>query len=360
MNSYDYELDFIGSHDVVGDADAVGIRYKTYDGRFVCNVYDAGTAKLGESLIDHLNRYYGSFYNPVTIKYLFCSHSHDDHLCGVPLLLEKVRVENIVMNRPWKFIDNLYECVKDGRITRDSLKARLLERYKNIAKIEEIANERNIRILDGFQGSGYDNFVILSPSQDEYINYLKESEKTPAMESVSCLDKTFSCQSSGICYETWNRETLNENVITDPENETSIVLLGVMGEGRNFILTGDAGVRAMTSALNFAKRKNIDLSKCAKIQIPHHGGRHNVSPDLLNKLIGSIRERESKPDRVAIASVGFHSDHPRRVVVNAFIRRGCVVLKTNGSTIRTSCGAMPERQGWQTCVPLEFNNIVEE
>lgn len=52
--------------------------------------------------------------------------------------------------------------------------------------------------------------------------------------------------------------------------------------------------------------------------------------------------------------------HPSPRVVNAYIRRGCRVYETRGSTIRHHSADAPSR-GWGTATPLEpLDESIEE
>ncbi len=163
--------------------------------------------------------------------------------------------------------------------------------------------------------------------------------------------------------ENMNIETLKEynkeKGKTSEENESSVILYANL-DGRGILLTGDAGNEALQNAHNYALNKNINISKSLSfIQIPHHGSRRNVSPSILNKFIGN-KNTNKKNSIVAFVSAGKDDDrHPRRVVINAFIRRGCKVIATQGSTKRHRNGNVPQREGWITAEPLPFYDKVE-
>ena len=77
-------------------------------------------------------------------------------------------------------------------------------------------------------------------------------------------------------------------------------------------------------------------------------------------MIGSAVEEGTQTSKIAFVSVGKNSDHPLQIVVNAFIRRGVRVYKTDGQTIRHCNGTMPTRTGWTTLSTLNFEEEVEE
>ena len=158
--------------------------------------------------------------------------------------------------------------------------------------------------------------------------------------------------------ETWTGELLRENVSTTAENETSIVLLGDMGE-ELFLLTGDAGIRSLNQAIDVAPEYGYKLTDVKVYQIPHHGGRHNVSPSVLDSLVGSKIGDSESPTKTAIVSVSKGSDHPKKMVTNAFIRRGAKVFEARTNILRHSLN-MPEREGWVTAKKIEFSETVED
>jgi len=131
-------------------------------------------------------------------------------------------------------------------------------------------------------------------------------------------------------------------------------------DGKGFVLTGDAGIRALDRAIKYMKSIGenpvLDISF---YQIPHHGGRHNISPSILNKLIGEKVDNGVSRNKVAFVSVAQDSDHPLKMVTNAYIRRGVATYKTNGNVICHSNGKMPDR-GWSSLSAIEFSDYVEE
>lgn len=357
-----YELEFIGINEESKDADAICFRWDNGDGTYTVGVFDGGLTAYGQELEKHLLKYYFIDGTKKKIDFVICSHSDLDHSSGLSIILENFEVDHLIMNRPWQHIDELFPKVDDGRITKESLARRLKEKYSYIANLEEIAERKGIKINDAFEGIKiYNKLEILSPSKDFYLNLLVESEKTPLTESSSLCKTVVGKLVEAIraLKETWTGEQLKENVTTTAENEMSTIIFGEMDE-ESFLLTGDAGIRALRNAISFAESKSINLSDTVSVyQVPHHGGRHNVSPSILNDLIGNIVEEGSTPNKIAIVSVSKESDHPRQMVVNAFVRRGAKIFKTKGNTLRQHKN-MPERNGWSSAEKLNFNEDVED
>ncbi len=360
-----YEIDFIGINEESKDSDAIAFRWKDSNGNYKIGVYDGGIQAYGEKLQEHLNQYYfDKNETDKVIDFVICSHSDLDHASGLKIILENFKVNNLYMNRPWLYVDDVFDKVSDGRITKDSLKRRLKEKYKYVSELEDIANEKGIKIIETFQGEIIeDKLTVLSPTKELYLDLLIESDKTPLVvtENSSLVKSVFKKIYNYVknLLESWTNEKLREDVETSPENEMSIVILGNMEE-ENFLLTGDAGIRGLDLAITYSKKIEMPIIDNVKFfQIPHHGGRHNISPSILNRMIGEIVKEGTTIGKIAVASVGKNSDHPLQMVVNAFIRRGVIVYRNNGNIIRHSIN-MPDREGWIYISKLNFDSYVED
>lgn len=357
-----YELDFIGVNQKTDDATAIGIRWKNADGSYTVGVFDGGTADYGEVLKEHMKKYYFGGQDGGHIDFVICSHPHSDHATGLAAILENFDVDRLYMNRPWDYVDELYERVKDGRITPESLERRLKEAYPKADKLEQIAKEQGVEICSIFEGDLIqDRLTVLSPSKEFYLDMIAESEKTPAMENASLLQSAVQFVKKVFNYiaESWNVDSIRENVQTEPDNETSTVILGEMDD-ETFMLTGDVGIKGLACAMDYADSIGKEIKKTVSAyEIPHHGGRYNVSPSILDRMLGGIVAQGVTTDKKAIVCTGKESDHPRRMVVNAFLRRGVKVYNASGSTIQHHCGDMPPR-GWAALESLKFYDEVEE
>lgn len=270
------------------------------------------------------------------------------------------------MNIPWKYIYNIWDNVNDGRTSEESLEKRLKNDYPYVAKIEELAQEKGIEIIEGFEDKQInENLKILSPSKEFFIELLKKSKKTKYLDESDYKSNIYTESAKNILSkftnwikELWGKDSLKEDVETSEENEMSIVLLGDMEENK-FLLTGDVGLKGLEKAIEKGNKIGIPLTEVNFYQIPHHGSRHNLSPSIMNKMVGNIVSEGIKLKKVAYTSVAYESDYPRKAVVNAFIRRGVQVYKTDGYTI-TYSHLTSERAGWSSISELSFNEKVED
>lgn len=358
-----YEIDFIGINEHTKDASAVCLRwYCEQARRYIVVVYDGGFKIHGEALVSILKKYYFADETDPTIDIVICSHSDDDHAAGLVELFDHFKVTNLIVNRPWMFSEELFPLVDDGRKTKNSVEIELKEKYSSIANLEETATSAGTNIYDGFTSLNFDDIFsplkILSPTKEMYLQLIVESSKTPYKAeslSESVVQKMYAAVRK--IMEKWSLDTLRDDVSTTAENETSIVMMGDMGSDK-FLLTGDAGLRALGAAADYAERIGIDLKTVSVHQIPHHGGRHNVSTKILNRIVGSIVSEDSIPTKTAFVSIGKNSDHPKGMVTNAYIRRGVKVFEARTSTIHHHEGDMPEREGWTSATKQNFSTEV--
>ena len=375
-----YEIDFIGVGDrSAQDADAICFRWKTgqdYYGNpvYKIGVYDGGFEAHGEEMAKTLNQFY--FDDPdnhkdaskKVIDFVCVSHPDQDHTAGIKKILESFTVNKIYMNRPWLYTSELEPYLKDHRL---NLEKHLREAFPYIADIEDVANEKGIPIAEAFEGTLIEsNFRILSPTKEFFLKLVRESDKTSLeniegiLEAIQRFTASVITKAKDVVLnlaESWTHEELRENVSTSPENESSIVLLATI-DGSRFLLTGDAGIRALGKAIDYSENIGVSLkTEVEFFQVPHHGGRHNVSPSILNRLLGEIVREGTAPSRSAFASVAKGSDHPYKMVSNAFLRRGVEVFpkKAAGTTINHHEGDMPQRN-WSSLESIPFSPVVEE
>lgn len=370
MAQVGYEIDFlpVGKGDRSGDA--IAIRYGT-PGNYKIMVYDGGTKESGQLLVDHIKEHYKTSY----VDYVVNSHPDNDHASGLSVVLEQMQVGELWIHQPWNYSEIIRNYFKDGRITDNSLAERLKNKMAAAYALEQLAEKKNIPIYAPFRGAVIGDFVVLSPDENWYVHDLiPEFNKSPAQKAaeeraaLSFADQFFKSateaakQAIAWIEEKWHIESLREDVTTSAENESSVVLYGEMN-GRGILLTGDAGVRALTATADFVESKNHSLPNILRfIQVPHHGSRHNVSPTVLNRIIGNQKEQDDGVTTItAFVSAGKESTtHPRQAVVNAFIRRGAKVVATQGSS-KLHHHNMPDAnaRNWGAVTPLPFSSKVE-
>lgn len=364
MNGFGYEIDFLPVGNGNKSGDAIAIRYGT-QGDYKVMVVDGGTKESGQKLVEHIREYYGT-----RVDYVVNTHPDQDHASGLTEVLEHLEVGELWIHRPWVYAKDIINYIYnnpnlwiDGRVTVKSFEERLSGDYYKYAKeLELIANKKKITINEPYENSRIGEFIVLSPNKKWYLyDLIPNSNKTE--EIVSTAESSHSLIQAGLgkilnIGETLGFETLRNGGETSRENESSVVLYANF-DNQGVLLTGDAGNEALQNAYNFATNIGINISQNLQfIQIPHHGSRRNVSPKILNQIIGAIGKKEKESVTAFVSAGKNDTDHPRKIVTNAFIRRGCKVIATKGGSKCHYCG-MPKREGWTTAKPMQFYPMVE-
>jgi len=362
-----YEIDFlpVGNGDKSGDA--IAVRYGT-PGKYTVMVYDGGTKESGAKLVEHIKKYYKTDY----VDHVVSSHPDADHASGLSVVLEELEVGTLWLHRPWKYSNIILDYFKDNRITSASLKARLQEKMSSAYQLEALALQKRITIKEPFQGEAIGQFYVLSPDKDWYIHELiAEFQKSPEQITAeaalspagSLLKLCADALQEGITWvaDKLEIEHLREDVSTSAENESSVILYAYIEDpGDGVLLTGDAGIMALEKAAEYLETNGVSAPAHVKfVQVPHHGSRHNVSGPVLDRMLGKRgHEIPSKFEKYAFISASKNStSHPKKVVTNAFYKRGYKPYATQGGTKHHHRG-MPDR-GWSSATPIEYSDKVE-
>lgn len=353
------EIEFLPVGENSKNGDAIVVRYGE-EGNYKIMVVDGGTKDSGNKIVEHIKSYYETTF----VDFVVNTHPDSDHASGLITVLEELEVGELWMHLPWDHSSKIRDLFKDGRITDNSLSEKIKASLNKAYQLYEIACEKDIPIYEPFEGATIGDFQVLSPNEDWYINYLlPDFPNMPERKEQNTLRKALTEVYSKVLEwieETWDKETLSENYdSTGARNESSVVLYANIDDYK-VLLTGDAGKQALHNSADYADTLGLDLSESTFVQMPHHGSRRNVSPSVLDRIIGDKVPEGSSPTTTTFVSVSKETDeHPKKIVVNAFIRRGAKVCETRGSTIRHHKN-MPERTGWTAVTPLSFSPEVEK
>ena len=332
------EIDFIEAGEKgSGDAIAIRRRWRNFD---LIYVIDGGYVKDGQKIVDHIRNYYGqnSF-----INHLVLTHPDNDHASGLVTVLEEMHVECLWMNRPWMHVDQLMPMFKRYQ-DRVQLIARLRRDFSKVADLEELALSKGILVRDAFCGDTIGDFTVLSPYKNTYFELIVGSPNTPVPVNKHMIQRA-----------KWGEENLKGDTEgTSLKNETSIVQFAEVC-GRTVLLTGDAGVRALSEAYQAANWMRKPIGSLDWFQVPHHGSRRNVSTGVLNAWLGQILPEFHAPPRGKFAIISANqndTEHPKKAVIRAMIHRGRRVFQTGGTLCVSSDNAPP--RGWAQAMSLEY------
>ncbi|AXP01495.1 competence protein ComEC [Pseudomonas fluorescens] len=346
------EIDFIGV-ETAKSGDAITIRYEK-DGVAGVHVVDGGYIDTGAQVIEQLRQFYGT----TRIENVVLTHPDLDHANGLRAVLEECDVGTLWLNRPWLYASELIDRFATYTSV-DALERKLRSVYSASAALEEIAIRKGIPIQSPFQGSTIGIFQVLAPSKARYLDLIVESDKTPeaetsiAAESFEAVVKAFRAVAN-LVKSAWGDEYFPSSG-TSTENEMSVVQYAQVN-GKSIVLTGDAGREALTEAAAYAPYAGLSLPGIDMFQVPHHGGRHNVSTELLDSWLGTRHDVPGAYTWAALcSSAKADEDHPRKSVMRAMMHRGGNFAATEGQNIAWMEGI--SREGWgpvpQTPYPEE-------
>lgn len=354
MSDY-FEIDFLKAGNSKS-GDAIAIRYKINEKARI-HVVDGGFQETGKELVEHIKKYYD---NPSHIDAVVLTHPDGDHAVGLRELFDHFIIKELWMLRPWLYADELIH--KFSRFSSvENLIKRLKEIYPNVRKLEELAEENGVPIYEPFQNATIGNFICLAPSKERYFSLIIESEKTPettkeAQESLLEIAERIFKKTVSYIRAAWGEEVFPVDD-TSPENNMSIVQFAELCE-QKILLTGDAGRATLDEAISFAPQAGLYLPGLDRIQVPHHGSRHNVSSEILDDLLGPRLSTKVENFTAIVSASKDDKDHPRKAVIRAFMHRGAKVITTKENTICTFKNA-PNR-GWTSVQSIPYPDDQEE
>lgn len=350
MNDF-FEIDFLNIESKKS-GDAIPSRY-CQDGVTRIHVTDGGYQSSGELLVEHIRNHYG---NPRHIDSVLVTHPDGDHAGGLRALFDEFTIGELWMLKPWDYaadIINRFPSYSSVNALEDKLK----KLYPNLAILEEMANKNEVPIREPFQGSVIGHFHVLAPSKSKYLDLIVASERTP--ESTT-IDESGNAGLSGLVQKmiqwvasSWGEERFPTDD-TSAENNMSVIQYAFLS-GEKILLTGDAGRAAFEDAAEYAPAVGLVLPGIDRIQIPHHGSRHNVSTEMLDRWLGEKHSvKQESTSFSAIVSASKEDDnHPRNAVVRAFIHRGAKVFSTENGHL-CSYKNSPHRAGWSGVTAVEY------
>jgi beta-lactamase superfamily II metal-dependent hydrolase len=330
-----HEVDFLPVGDGKDSGDAIAFRFTSPEtGEWVHVIVDAGFKDDGTALVDHVKKYF----NTTSIDLAILTHPDGDHIGGMGEVIRGLNVKQL-----W-----LHNIGSHGGSELPAATA--------VSELIGVAGDQGTPVYEVWAGTQAFGgaLTILGPDRAYYEQLVLEQISESA-ESKS-LSAAIAEAARGLFERVGDAlgiEVPFEAKHVNPRNNSSMITL-LRLDGKSLLLTADAGVSALERAWALAEANSL-AGPLSFVQIPHHGSRRNASSAWLNRLLGDPGQPES---RAAFVSVVSNSDkHPSGKVVNAYMRRGCRVVATAGSTKSHSHGTQL-RSGWSTAIPLQ--PMVEE
>ncbi len=354
------EIDFLAVGKESSGGDAIAIRYGNLHGESseqTVIVIDGGYSDSGSQLSQHIRNHFKTD----TVDLVVSTHPDQDHASGLKVVLEELEVRELWMHRPWSHSTEM-ASLRTHSFESEKLSSRVEASLQTTSDLEAIAIAKGIPITEPFTGVATQDgaFMVLSPSEEYYASLLDEilQGQSLAHAVTSSLGKLLKKAAAKVL-ETLTDEVLGNDGVVSPRNNSSAICLLHVGD-HYALFTGDAGIPALEHAAELLEAFGFMPGQLDFIQVPHHGSRRNVGPDILNRLLGP----KGQASRVGTAFVSApaknpEGKHPSDKVTNAFLRRGYPVHSTQGNSLRHHRGA-PARAGYSRAEPLPFIEFVED
>jgi beta-lactamase superfamily II metal-dependent hydrolase len=352
-----YEIDFLPVGDGSRSGDAIALRYGNLLGdrsEQTVIVIDGGFADDGEALVELITNHYETDYVDIVVA----THPEQDHITGLEVVLERLRVGELWMHQPWVHSSEL-SASRAASFGNLRVSDTLQKSMREASDLETLAGALQIPVREPFTGlSPTDKcFFVIGPDQDYYEELLGQiSGAVPEAATASLLRKLAEAAQRFVP-ETLLIETLTDSGETSAQNNSSVISV-LEFDGRISIFTGDAGMPALGRAADVLEGAGYVPGRCQFVQIPHHGSGRNVGPTILDRLLGSKGTEDKRGTAYVSAAKSGAPKHPAKKVTNAFRRRGYMPYATQGDAKRHHHAA-PPRAGYSTCEPLPLFAAVE-
>ena len=329
-----FEIDFLPVGEASKSGDAIALRYSNPMGPgYIVGIIDAGFAENGAALVGHVQDWFQTDY----VDFVVSTHPDEDHISGMGTIMRELRVGCLLIHRPRQhgFPNN------SGSRPAEELVA--LAKGQNANFIEPFAG------VNGFGQS----LMIAGPTETFYRRMLQEQEDTTKASGVapSLAQRYFGKAMATVrnALDGFPGELFFDDAGGDNPRNNSAAIVSLMIDGNHMVFPSDAGVPALTEAMDFLDAQERTGAWPVLFPLPHHGSRHNVDRPTIERILGP---QTSERCGIAIASVSKESERPSPRVANAAGRRGYPVFETRGGVVHHHSSDAPVREGWVPLTPL--------
>ncbi|HMS13914.1 MAG TPA: hypothetical protein PKD80_12500 [Microthrixaceae bacterium] len=350
-----FEIDFLpvgeGSH----GGDAIALRFgdlKGVDnGDVFTAVIDGGYKTSGKSLVDHVH----DVYETDAVDIVLSTHPDNDHIQGLEHVVRELRVGQLWIQQPSQEAKALVASALDVATGSEHERlATVTASLQQSQSLIELAVELGIEVVSPFAGLAAADgaFRVIGPTASYYDELLPHFRTSVPTGLKAAIAGALEARTGKVPGETLQHETLSDDSRTEPENNASVISLAHV-DGYALLFTADAGEDALVRAADYLDCEGFDWDQLDVVQIPHHGAESNVTPAILNRLLGNpVQELGTRRACVSCPRSPARG-HPSKRVTNAFHRRGTRVFKTAGSMVRLSRDA-PPREGLSKAEQVPF------
>jgi beta-lactamase superfamily II metal-dependent hydrolase len=339
----EFVIDFL----YVGDGDGIIIWGRNPNENDFVFFLDGGNTDCGKAIVTHYKHHIKpNLYQNKIIGFI-SSHPHADHINGLIEIVEEIGNEMSwgIYNDPVKFITEELR----GNIKRSALKQEdpdiehLYKSFKKVQELNELCEKHGIVKKEALTDSfSFEEIKIVSPSREFYTDKVQQFTNIDFLKKVDFTKKAFRtinefAEGLKPC------EVVDEKSDASPENLTATVIELVDSKNRRYLLTSDSGVESFDDM----EQNGFQCKDLHIVQLPHHGGRRNISTDWISKFA---------PDMFIISAEG-NEKHPRKAVLSCIKKnlKNCSIYSTHKSkstlSYTTNRDVFPDRH-WKSAEPL--------
>lgn len=348
-----FEIDYIPVGEGEQSGDAIALRLGNLNGsrnEQIVIVIDGGFAESGELLVKHIQNHYRTD----AIDLVISTHPDGDHISGLMVVLEKLKVGGLLMHKPWDHAADIKSFFKTKILTVSGLERRIENSLQQASNLEDVATRKGIPVYEPFQGLNLGGGLIhvLGPSSDYYESLLPSFRSTPVAKTEhDLISRIRQATKKAVNWveDHVGIDLLNDDAdTTSPENSSSTIILFTI-DGHKLLFTGDAGKTALLHAIEYTTGVGVNLQDLRFLDVPHHGSKRNLS----SRVLGQVKSG------VAFVSAAQESKkHPAKKVTNALQKHGSRVFVTRGMALLSHEGG--NGRNWGAATPEPFHSLVEE
>ena len=328
-----HEIDFLKVGAEGKSGDAIALRF-AYQGRWVVVVIDGGFVDVGAELVEHVRRWYETNHVDLVIS----THPDGDHINGLTPVLEGLDVDELFIHLPRQHRSDVSDWGAEA-----------------VDDLVRVARRHDVTVTEPFTGeTRFGGILTIAGPTSEYYESLLDAARLGAVKAAAASRGLGAAVGVALhklasqAVEVLPIETLTDLGETSESNNSSVITLLTI-DGERLLLTGDAGIPALTNAADYIDAHPSPTLPFKHFQAPHHGSRHNVGPTILDRLLGP--ETGLKRGHASISASDKAPKHPSPKVANALLRRGYPAYTNEKVGVHFPYG-VPDRPGWTPIAPL--------
>ena len=270
------------------------------NGRKISIIIDGGCKDAAEKTLPLIQAYHGN--NTCVV---ISTHPDNDHMGGLPTIIEALKPVEVYVNNPLNFITRqalMQNAAVLETAERDRLRA-AIERTENtvVSSSKVGAAIKDVFASDSYVWNGW-KISFLNPNKEIYELLWGTREGLKELYAEKVVTKSDELRRRRL-------SVLDDGTDATHMNNTSVITL-VEGYGKKLLFTGDAGMYALYAAAEYADLRNLDFFDC-----PHHGSRRNLNTAIIKHLkpqvtfVSTPKEHDSLPGNEVLATLQQHGGH---------------------------------------------------